>query len=320
MQIWHKNPKARILIAAPSNSAVDLILERLLASGRLTDHDIIRPVSYNRLERDRIPEHLKKFCATIDITFDDGKCPITKTTEKGVREEMRKNELLRYRIVVSTLSSFGTLMKMVFDRDHFTHVIVDEAGQTVESETLIPITFVSQSKGQVILAGDPKQLGPIVISEVAKEIGFGKSFLERLCEHSYYLPSYGDNENEFDPRYVTLLKRNYRSIPSILSIYNHLFYADELQAEVSGDDSDEMKLLGSIGSILWNREKADPNCGFFFINISKGESTRNANSCSWRNVQEIAQIYMFIRQLSQAGIKLEDIGVVSHEITHKGLK
>lgn len=47
-------------------------------------------------------------------------------------------------------------MHIKFLSDHFTHVIIDEAGQCVESDALIPATFLSRNKGQVILAGDPK--------------------------------------------------------------------------------------------------------------------------------------------------------------------
>lgn len=47
-------------------------------------------------------------------------------------------------------------MHIKFVQDHFTHVIIDEAGQAVEPEALIPITFISRNKGQVVMAGDPK--------------------------------------------------------------------------------------------------------------------------------------------------------------------
>lgn len=163
----------------------------------------------------------------------------------------------------------------------------------------------------MILAGDPKQLGPIIISQVAKEAGFEKSFLERLSEHIYYSPSYGPNENEFDPRFVTKLKRNYRSIPAILDIYNNLHYNGELKAEVNDVDSKEIKLLQSIDSVLWNREKADPKCGLFFINVSEGKNLRNNDSCSWYNIVEAAKLYMFLRKLMQNGVESKDIGVVS---------
>ena len=43
-----------------------------------------------------------------------------------------------------------------------THIFVDEAGQSPEPDILIPWTqFNLNLKGQVVLAGDPHQLGPV---------------------------------------------------------------------------------------------------------------------------------------------------------------
>ena len=45
----------------------------------------------------------------------------------------------------------------------FTHVFVDEAGQATVPETLVPLRMTSASQTRaVVLAGDPKQLGPVV--------------------------------------------------------------------------------------------------------------------------------------------------------------
>jgi helicase MOV-10 len=38
----------------------------------------------------------------------------------------------------------------------------------------------------VILSGDHKQLGPIIRSSVARELGLEKSYLERLMENELY--------------------------------------------------------------------------------------------------------------------------------------
>lgn len=205
-------------------------------------------------------------------------------------------------------------MHIRFMPDHFTHVIIDEAGQTVETESLIPITFVSKSKGQVILAGDPKQLGPVVISQVAKMCEFDKSYLERLSEHDYYLPVYGSDNSAFDRRFVTKLKKNYRAIPSILGLYNKLFYRDELEAEVGDEDTPERKLLDSIDEILWNRDTRDPKCGVYFVNVTNGKNMRKPDSSSWFNNQEASRIYLFVCKLKQLGIEMKDVGIVSSKI------
>jgi helicase MOV-10 len=38
----------------------------------------------------------------------------------------------------------------------------------------------------VILSGDPKQLGPVIRSNVAQSLGLGKSYLERLMDNEIY--------------------------------------------------------------------------------------------------------------------------------------
>lgn len=51
-------------------------------------------------------------------------------------------------------------------RGHFTHIFVDEAGHATEPETVIPLSGLLDGKDttQVVFAGDPKQLGPVVRS------------------------------------------------------------------------------------------------------------------------------------------------------------
>lgn len=282
----------------------------MIASGRYKGGDFVRIVSFNQIERGAIPDHIKKYCVTIDIGYDDGSAHNLKSTESGLRLNCSKSVIMQYRIFISTLSSLGSLMHIKFMPDHFTHVIIDEAGQTVETESLVPITFISRNKGQVILAGDPKQLGPVIISQVAKMTGYDKSYLERLSEHDYYAPIYGPDSNAFDRRFVTKLRINYRAIPSILDIYNNLFYQGELEANVSAIGSPERSILDSIRDILWNRENIDEKCGVFFVNVNNGKNMRKPESSSWFNNEEASRIYLFVCKLKQKGISLKDVGIV----------
>lgn len=65
---------------------------------------------------------------------------------------------------------------MKLNANYFSHIIIDEAGQGTEPDILIPISIASKDGklySQVVLAGDPKQLGPTVISKLA-DIILGK--------------------------------------------------------------------------------------------------------------------------------------------------
>lgn len=81
--------------------------------------------------------------------------------------------------------SFCILIRIAsasFPSDHFTHVFVDEAGCAVEPECIVPVAGVMdclpevKDGGQLVLAGDPKQLGPILRSPYALHYGLGTVF------------------------------------------------------------------------------------------------------------------------------------------------
>jgi RNA helicase armi len=204
-------------------------------------------------------------------------------------------------------------MKIKFPRDHFTHVIIDEAGQCVEAESLIPLTLLSKDSGQVILAGDPKQLGATSNSQYTKRLRMDCSLLERLlATNDCYAQTYGPNLNEFDSRFVTKLKINYRSLPSILSLYNNLFYSNELQGVINDSDSSEANLLGALQEVLWKGDaEKNEKCWVYFINVEKGVNQKVAESSSWHNEKEAAAISSFLWKLNNLGLPSKDIGVVS---------
>jgi helicase MOV-10 len=63
---------------------------------------------------------------------------------------------------------------------HFSHIVIDEAAQAEEPLAMIPIIGFSNAHTNVILAGDPNQLVPIIKSPTASRAGLGKSYFERL--------------------------------------------------------------------------------------------------------------------------------------------
>jgi superfamily I DNA and/or RNA helicase len=69
------------------------------------------------------------------------------------------------------------LVSASFERNFFTHVFIDEGAHAIEPECIIPITGLlddrNENCGQLVIAGDPKQLGPILRSQFARNFGLG---------------------------------------------------------------------------------------------------------------------------------------------------
>ena len=155
MQLVRRDADSKILACTPSNAAADLLIERLAAAG-LTVDELFRLNASTR-EVESIPEEVQPFSG-----------------------DPKRAKLRTYRVVLSTCSSAARLQTLRLRAGHFSHIIIDEAAQADEPLSLIPIAFFSNENTNVILAGDPNQLGPVIKSSPASAAGLGKSFLQRL--------------------------------------------------------------------------------------------------------------------------------------------
>ncbi|KAM6431442.1 putative helicase senataxin [Liasis olivaceus] len=131
---------------------------------------------------------------------------------RGRSQELKASIILESHIICCTLStSGGELLKSAFRRlggDPVSCVIVDEAGQTCEIETLIPLIYDCK---KLVLVGDPKQLPPTIKSMKAQDYRYDQSLLGRLCRHLREQ----DQENAFGKCPVFQLKIQYRMHPEI---------------------------------------------------------------------------------------------------------
>ena len=64
-------------------------------------------------------------------------------------------------IVLITLSAAVHLTKTLTLQGYFTHIVIDEAGQALETEAIIPLALAKEDTC-VVLAGDPRQMSPKV--------------------------------------------------------------------------------------------------------------------------------------------------------------
>ena len=75
----------------------------------------------------------------------------------------------------------GRFVSAKFACDHFSHVFIDEASHATEPESVVALAGLLYMSGsvdrgkQVVLAGDPQQLGPVLRSPYAKKFKLGKN-------------------------------------------------------------------------------------------------------------------------------------------------
>ncbi|NWT40164.1 SDE3 helicase, partial [Chroicocephalus maculipennis] len=297
-QVWTCFEDARILACAPSGSASDLLCQRLIKD--IAPRYIYRLIGSSRNYQE-VPPDIRPCC-----NWDDGQsCYVYPS----------KDHLRRYRILITTLVTAGRLVSANFPPGFFSHVFIDECGHAIEPESVVAIAGLltvmdpetNPNGGQLVLAGDPQQLGPILRSPLAIKHGLGTSLLERLMLHN---PLYKKSSAGYDPQFVTKLLWNYRSHEAILRIPNELFYDSELKA-CERIEPDVRSLY-----CAWDEL---PKKGFpiIFHGVC-GEDCREGTSPSFFNTAEIEVLVHYLKKLLQSrgkggcpSVSPKEVGIIS---------
>ena len=257
-----KQDSKQLLVVAPSNTAVDLLTERLDAVGVAVTR-IGNPV--------KVSEHLQEL--TLDAKID--RHPANKdikTLQKQVRaytemaqkykrsfgkaeREQRKalfDEAHRIRKEVDQIQDFisadvldrsqvitatlvGSNHEVIRNRSYET-VIIDEAAQALEPACWIPILKAHR----LVLAGDHNQLSPTVKSSKIAGHGLSHTLFEKLVDHN--------------PQLVSLLDVQYRMNEQIMqypsvALYDDLLRADSAVAHWSiAGDSEPVLFIDTAGA------------------------------------------------------------------------
>ena len=226
-----------VLVTAPSNTAVDLLTERLAAEelqvvrvGNISrvDEQLIRHTLEGRLSEHPESKNIKK----VKIQAAEYRRQAKRFKRHfGAAEQRERRHLfqqageleawanqLEDRLIDQILSSaqvitctlIGSAHK-VLDRRHFRTVVIDEAAQALEPATWVPLL----KAGKVVLAGDPFQLPPTVKSPEAQRRGLNVTLIEKCLKR---LPE------------VSLLNVQYRMHQAIMGFSNERFYGGILRA------------------------------------------------------------------------------------------
>jgi superfamily I DNA and/or RNA helicase len=227
----------KVIASAPSNAAVDHLARELLAAGvhilRLgnsvkTSDEILpytpegilsRPENHKILKKLRQrADEMRKMAGQYKRKFgkeEREQRQLLYKEVKSIRNEIRAmSDLFISRAITNETVILGTPVGLrdpliqSFEPDYF---VLDEAGQCLE-----PLAWVGMGLAQhMVLAGDPYQLPPTVISQAASEGGLSISILEKAFQSA--LPS-------------NLLNTQYRMPKVLIDFSSAQFYNGELQS------------------------------------------------------------------------------------------
>ncbi|KAH9829558.1 P-loop containing nucleoside triphosphate hydrolase protein [Rhodofomes roseus] len=283
LQLLKRKPDVRLLMCAPTNEAADLLAYKMMELG---------PTQLFRLNAPGRPvdSDTKLRAALKDFS-------VTKDDKYGIPDLDR---LQSYRVVVATCASAAIPYLLQIERGWFTHIFVDEASQCTEPDTMIPLKLLADQKTNIILAGDFKQLGPVIHSSLASDFGLKHSYMERLSDLPIYdLKDYGG---------VTIIKllNHFRSHPAIIGFSNQHFYDNELK--LCGDEAITHSMLDS--DVL---DGLNPKFPVVFHAV-KGREVQKGHSPSYFNMPEAMLVSRYCEMLindTNCPITAQEIGIIS---------
>ncbi|MCU0417266.1 MAG: AAA domain-containing protein [Cytophagaceae bacterium] len=230
----------RVLVCAASNAAVDVLTERIAASGiktvrvgnpskvtednlkfslsmQVTGHTNYSVVRELHKRADEFYRMANKYHRNFGREERDQRKAILK--EAKALKQQAESHRIHIQEQVLTQGSIVTCTPVVSEQKELKNIefdvlLFDEAGQALEPITWIPIKKVSR----VIFCGDHLQLPPTVKSEEAQKNGLAISLMEKL--------SYVEGIS-------SMLKTQYRMHQTIMQYSSGYFYGDQLIAHES---------------------------------------------------------------------------------------
>ncbi len=199
--------------------------------------------------------HIATSLSSLETTLE-------KAAQDGSKMGLEKQLLDHAQIIFATLSVSG--QHRFKTMEPIDTLIVDEAGQAVEAETLIALKTRPK---KCLLIGDIKQLPATVISQKAERLKFGRSMMERLnkdCKQSQ-----------------SMLTIQYRMHPEISDWPSRHYYQGKLKnhVSVSGKDyvmpqlDNSFPFLAPYAFINVHGNEVSGPSGNGFMNISEVQST-----------------------------------------------
>ncbi len=301
-----------VLACAPSNTAVDNLLEKLVASGQhplrlghparvdsnlrehtldaqVAQHELIPVIKEMLREAESLHRNANRFT----------RARPARGQKQGLRQDARRlqrdakllesqaiRDVVEMADIVCATTNFP--QDIMGDRQ-FDLGVIDEACQSTEPGCWIPLLRVNR----LVLAGDHCQLPPTVLSQQAAQEGMAISLLERLTD------LYGDTVTK-------QLNVQYRMHHRIMDFASQEFYSSTLLAH----DSVAEHLLRDLDAI---EDTPLTNESVTFIDTAGAgwEEELEPEGASRRNISEAELVLRKVDELVAAGLPVEDIAVIA---------
>ncbi len=302
----------RVLACAPSNTAVDNLLERLLAIGEpairlghparvsedLRQHSL--DVLVGRHESMMIVHQMMREAEQIErkaTKYTRGRpAPGFRGQQRQEARELKRHARILEKQAISDLlqdarviCATTTFDDSILDDLRFDVLVIDEACQSVEPGCWVPL----KKANRLILAGDHLQLPPTILSDEARKQGFAVSMMERLVNH------YGDDVT----RQLTV---QYRMHEDIMAFSSQHFYENSLIA----DESVRRHVLSDLPRFRSELMNDDPLT--FIDTAGTGwQEEIEPDGMSKRNPQEGELVLKQVNALCEAGLRPSEIAVIA---------
>ncbi len=236
-----RSDNKQVLVVAPSNTAVDLLSEKLADEGlnilrvgnpvrvserlmsltldsKVAAHSRMKEVKNLRKQANEYRNLAHKYKRNLGKAEREQRKALFDEAYKIMKEINNTEQYViddltaKAQVIAATLvgANHYTVRKLKFHT-----VVIDEAGQALEPACWIPILKAKK----LVLAGDHYQLSPTVKSNLAAKNGLANTLLEKCVA--------------LHPEAVVLLEEQYRMHETIMGYSSAVFYKNQLKAHSS---------------------------------------------------------------------------------------